>query len=85
LACYLKNGHPFKYSSGIYYHLEGDCENLAKALHDEWLPESGFFGLSLLEHDSTAAALAFEFKYPAMMVTLGTGLGSGPCPLLTKD
>ena len=81
LACYLDNGHPFKYASGIYYRLEADCKNLASTLHEQWLPDCGYFGLALLEHDSTAAALAFEFKQPAMMITLGTGLGSGPCPL----
>jgi hypothetical protein len=80
IACYLDGGHPFKYASGIYYQLEADCDNLAEALNNEWLPECGFQGLTLLEHDSTAAGLAFDFKHPAMMITLGTGLGSGPCP-----
>ncbi|MFQ3229827.1 MAG: hypothetical protein ACI9DO_001192 [Reinekea sp.] len=80
IACYLDGGHPFKYASGIYYPLEADCDNLAEALNNQWLPACGFHGLALLEHDSTAAGLAFDFTHPAMMITLGTGLGSGPCP-----
>ncbi|MBU2864192.1 hypothetical protein KO489_10085 [Reinekea forsetii] len=81
LACYLNQGHPFQYKSGIYYPLEADCDNLTKALNDEWLPSCGLGSLALLEHDSSAAGLAFRFSQPAMMITLGTGLGSGPCPL----
>ncbi|MDX1474052.1 MAG: hypothetical protein R3309_07770 [Reinekea sp.] len=81
IACYLHQGHPFDYHSGIYHRLGDDCQHLATDLHEQWLPDCGLQGLALLEHDSTAAALAFRFKHPAMMVTLGTGLGSAPCPL----
>jgi len=80
LACYMNNGHPHDYHSGIYHRLGEDCEHLQTQLHHHWLPDAGYFGLALLEHDSTAAALAFQFRQPAMMVTLGTGLGSAPCP-----
>lgn len=80
MACYLNQGHPVNYRDGIYHRLYDDCEHLATALDQDWLSQSGFAGLALLEHDSTAAALAFQFKNPAMMVTLGTGLGSAACP-----
>ncbi|MEP4544609.1 MAG: hypothetical protein ABJ000_00415 [Saccharospirillum sp.] len=80
LACYLDHGHPHDYRSGVYHRLIEDCEHLATTLHQQWLPGAGFSGLALLEHDSTAAALAFRFSKPAMMVTLGTGLGVGVCP-----
>ncbi|MEJ2045093.1 MAG: hypothetical protein P8X74_20765 [Reinekea sp.] len=80
LACYLKNGHPFDYHSGIYHRLRDDAPHLALALRDHWLPDCGFTTLALLDHDSTSAAFAFRMKQPAMMVTLGTGLGSAPCP-----
>jgi hypothetical protein len=83
LACYMENGHPFDYRSGIYHRLEEDAPHLADTMHFDWLPSVGFQGLALLEHDSTAAALAFHFKSSAMMVTLGTGLGSAPCPSLS--
>ncbi|WP_320826450.1 hypothetical protein [Reinekea sp.] len=81
LAAYLDRGHPFDYHGGRYSRLRDDCQHLASTLDDQWLPECGFTGLALLEHDSTAAALAFQFSAPAMMITLGTGLGSAPCPL----
>lgn len=80
LACYMENGHPFDYRSGVYHRLVDDCDHLATALHEDWLPQAGFSGLALLEHDSTAAALAFRLPQPAIMVTLGTGLGVGLCP-----
>lgn len=80
LACYLDRGHPHDYHSGVYHRLIDDCDHLATTLHQQWLPSAGFSGLALLEHDSTAAALAFRFSKPAMMVTLGTGLGVGVCP-----
>lgn len=80
IACYLQNGHPFRYFSGIYHRLIDDCQHLATELNNRWLPEAGLGTLLLLEHDSTAAALAFRFREPAMMVTLGTGLGSAACP-----
>ncbi len=80
LACYLVEGHPFEYRSGIYHRLGEDSDHLATDIHETWLPSCDLNGLALLEHDSTAAALAFRFKQPAMMVTLGTGLGSAPCP-----
>lgn len=81
LACYMHNGQPFQYTSGIYYKLQPHGQHLATTLNDQWLPTAGFGKLVLLEHDSTAAALAFKFATPAIMVTLGTGLGSAPCPL----
>jgi hypothetical protein len=80
LACYMDDGIVFKYKSGIYYPLGQTIENLAKTLNDQWLPAAGFQELKTLQHDSTAAAMAFQFTTPAMMVTLGTGLGSAPCP-----
>lgn len=80
VACYLDNGHPCEYKSGIYHRLGANCPHLETALNDSWLPHSGFTQLALLQHDSTAAALAFRFRHKAMMVTLGTGLGSAPCP-----
>lgn len=80
LACYLRDGHPFDYRSGVYHRLVDDCDHLATALHRDWLPAAGFSGLALLAHDSSAAALAFRFREPAMTVTLGTGLGVGVCP-----
>ena len=80
LACYLVDGHPYEYRSGIYHRLSEDSGHLSTDMHEHWLPICGLSGLALLEHDSTAAALAFRFKQPAMMVTLGTGLGSAPCP-----
>jgi len=80
IACYLDHGHPHDYRSGVYHRLIDDCDHLATTLHKHWLPGAGFSGLALLEHDSTAAALAFRFSRPAMMVTLGTGLGVGICP-----
>ncbi len=80
LACYLNKGHPFNYTGGIYHRLGAERSNLTKIMGEEWLPKTGFGDLALLEHDSTAAALAFKFSQPAMMVTLGTGLGSAPCP-----
>jgi hypothetical protein len=80
VACYLNEGHPVDYYSGIYHRLGEDSKHLATDLHEQWLPDTGYQGLALLEHDSTAAALAFQLKKPAMMVTLGTGLGSAPCP-----
>jgi hypothetical protein len=80
LACYLNRGHPYDYHSGVYHRLIEDCDHLATTLNRHWLPAAGFSGLALLEHDSTAAALAFRFSRPAMMVTLGTGLGVGICP-----
>jgi len=82
MAAYLDKGHPFDYHAGSYSRLRDDCDHLASTLDQQWLPACGFTGLALLEHDSTAAALAFQFHYPAMMVTLGTGLGSAPCPLV---
>lgn len=81
LACYLNEGHPFDYRSGVYHRLYEDCEHLATALNDLWLPDAGLGPLALLEHDSSAAALAFRFPHTAIMVTLGTGLGVGLCPL----
>ena len=80
LACYLNHGHPFDYHSGIYHRLRDDAEHLAEALRTDWLPACGLSSLALLEHDSTSAAFAFRFKHPAMLITLGTGLGSAPCP-----
>lgn len=80
LACYLDKGHPYRYFSGIYHRLADDSEHLATDLDQRWLPEADLGPLLLLEHDSTAAALAFRFRDPAMMVTLGTGLGSARCP-----
>ena len=82
MAAYLDRGHPFDYHAGSYSRLHDDCDHLASTLDQQWLPECGFTGLALLEHDSTAAALAFQFPFPAMMVTLGTGLGSAPCPMV---
>ncbi len=81
LACYLDRGHPFDYHSGVYHRLHDDCDHLATELAERWLPEAGLGSLALLEHDSTAAALAFRFPHTAIMVTLGTGLGVGLCPL----
>lgn len=81
IACYLQDGHPFRYNSGIYYNIAANVQHLATAMNEVWLPKVGLGALKLLVHDSTAAALAFRFKYPAMMVTLGTGLGSAPCPI----
>ncbi|MFT7290995.1 MAG: hypothetical protein ACI9D8_001451, partial [Reinekea sp.] len=69
LAAYLDHGHPFDYHAGIYSRLRDDCDHLASTLDQQWLPASGFSGLALLEHDSTAAALAFQFHFPAMMLT----------------
>jgi len=82
MASYLDKGHPFDYYAGSYSRLRDDCDHLASTLDQQWLPACGFTGLALLEHDSTAAALAFQFNFPAMMVTLGTGLGSAPCPIV---
>lgn len=81
IAAYLDQGHPFDYHSGIYHRLRDDCTHLATALNDTWLPQCGLGPLALLEHDSTAAALAFRFSEPAIMITLGTGLGVGICPI----
>lgn len=83
LACYLNEGHPFDYRSGVYHRLYEDCDHLATELNERWLPDAGFDSLALLEHDSTAAALAFRFSHTAIMVTLGTGLGVGLCPVQT--
>ena len=80
LACYMDSGVVFDYKSGIYHRLGACSDNLAITLNDEWLPAVDLGELKALEHDSTAAALAFQFRTPAMMVTLGTGLGSAPCP-----
>ncbi|GGX70695.1 hypothetical protein [Saccharospirillum salsuginis] len=85
LACYLNEGHPFDYRSGVYHRLFEDCDHLATELNEHWLPEAGFDSLALLEHDSTAAALAFRFPHTAIMVTLGTGLGVGLCPVQTES
>ncbi|MDO7645253.1 MAG: hypothetical protein MUQ62_11115 [Reinekea forsetii] len=82
LAAYLDHGHPFDYHAGIYSRLRQDCRHLASTLDRQWLPACGYTGLALLEHDSAAAALAFQFHLPAMMLTLGTGMGSAPCPLV---
>lgn len=82
LAAYLDHGHPFDYHAGSYSRLRQDCAHLASTLDKHWLPACGYTGLALLEHDSTAAASAFQFHFPAMMLTLGTGLGSAPCPLV---
>lgn len=81
IATYLNQGHPFDYRSGIYHRLRDDCPHLATTLNENWLPQCGLGPLALLEHDSTAAALAFRFSEPAIMVTLGTGLGVGICPI----
>lgn len=81
IACYLNNGHPFQYHSGVYYNIAEKVPHLATAINDIWLPHAKLGELKLLVHDSTAAALAFRVKQPAMMVTLGTGLGSAPCPM----
>lgn len=81
IATYLNQGHPFDYRSGIYHRLRDDCPHLATTLNENWLPQCGLGHLALLEHDSTAAALAFRFSEPAIMVTLGTGLGVGICPI----
>lgn len=80
LACYMDEGVVFDYKSGIYHRLGACSNNLAITLNDEWLPAAGLGELKALQHDSTAAALAFQFRNPAMMITLGTGLGSAPCP-----
>lgn len=82
VACYLENGHPFKYASGVYFDIATNEAHFETALKTQWLPEAGLGELKRLVHDSSAAALAFRFKAPAMMVTLGTGLGSAPCPLV---
>lgn len=82
LACYLQDGHPFDYRSGIYHRLSEEGTHLTTDMNDSWLAEAGLGKLLYLEHDSTAAALAFQYRDPAMMVTLGTGLGSAPCPEL---
>ncbi|MHA7879586.1 MAG: hypothetical protein ACX931_07335 [Saccharospirillum sp.] len=81
IAAYLDQGHPFDYRSGIYHRLRDDSPHLATSLDETWLPQCGLGPLALLEHDSTAAALAFRFAEPAIMVTLGTGLGVGLCPI----
>lgn len=81
LACYMESGIAFDYHSGIYNRLGAGQTDLFDLMNLEWLPMSGHGELKLIEHDSTAAALAFQFRTPAMMVTLGTGLGSAPCPL----
>lgn len=80
LACYLQNGHPYDYHSGVYHRLGIDAQHLHTDLNDAWLPATQLGELLLLAHDSTAAAMAFRMPQPAMMVTLGTGLGSAPCP-----
>ncbi|EAR11214.1 hypothetical protein [Reinekea blandensis] len=82
IASYLDHGHPYRYFSSLYHGLTEDSDHLATSLHQEWLPESDLGPLLLLEHDSAAAGLAFRFREPAMMVTLGTGLGSAPCPMI---
>lgn len=81
IACYLNKGHPFDYKSGVYHELGKQQDNLGETINKLWLPSVGLGALRLFEHDSTAAALAFNFQSPAMMITLGTGLGSAPCPI----
>lgn len=81
LACYLNDGHPFDYHSGVYHRLVDDCDHLATELDRHWLPAAGLGRLMALQHDSSAAALAFPSTVPTIMVTLGTGLGVGLCPL----
>lgn len=85
LACYLKDGHPIDYYSGIYHRLGEDSTHLASDLNASWLKQVDLGPLLLIEHDSTSAALAFQFREPAMMVTLGTGLGSAPCPQVIES
>lgn len=85
LACYLEKGHPFDYYSGIYHRLGEDSTHLATDLDESWLPSIDMGQLLMMEHDSTAAALAFRFNHPAMMITLGTGLGSAPCPVKAES
>lgn len=80
LACYLRDGHPFDYHSGVYHRLIDDCDHLATALNRDWLPAAELGPLVQLQHDSSAAAQAFASTVPAIMVTLGTGLGVGLCP-----
>ena len=73
LACYLNRGHPFDYHSGVYHRLVDDCDHLATELDRRWLPAAGLGRLAALEHDSSAAALAFPSPVPTITVTLGTG------------
>ncbi|PTY37795.1 hypothetical protein BGP77_15060 [Saccharospirillum sp. MSK14-1] len=81
LACYMKDGQPYDYRSGVYHRLIDDSPHLAHSLDQQWLPKAGLGRLVSLMHDSSAAALAFPSPVPAIMVTLGTGLGVGLCPL----
>jgi len=85
LACYMKDGQPYDYHSGVYHRLVEDSPHLALSLHQHWLPEAGLGRLVCLMHDSSAAALAFPSPVPAIMVTLGTGLGVGLCPLIAEQ
>ncbi|MFG1495537.1 hypothetical protein ABMA57_02810 [Saccharospirillum sp. HFRX-1] len=85
LACYMKDGQPYDYHSGVYHRLVEDSPHLASSLHQHWLPEAGLGRLVTLLHDSSAAALAFPASVPAIMVTLGTGLGVGLCPLIAEQ
>lgn len=80
LACYMKDGQPYDYHSGVYHRLVDDSPNLASSLDRHWLAEAGLGRLVSLMHDSSAAALAFPSPVPTIMVTLGTGLGVGLCP-----
>lgn len=80
LACYMKDGQPYDYHSGVYHRLIDDSPNLAASLDQHWLPDADLGRLVRLMHDSSAAALAFPSPVAAIMVTLGTGLGVGLCP-----
>lgn len=82
LACYMKDGQPFDYHSGVYHRLVEDSPHLATTLNRDWLPSAGLGPLVSLMHDSSAAALAFPSPVPALTVTLGTGLGVGLCPVV---
>jgi hypothetical protein len=77
LACYLIDGHPAPGDLGCYGALQGLCAHLTTFMHEEIARRLGQAIELTALHDGTAAATAYAGHDRAVVITLGTAIGSG--------
>ncbi len=77
LACYLFDGHPAPHDWGSYGRLQLLCEHLESFTRQSLRARLGTEPPLRLLHDGSAAALAYAGTPNALVLTLGTAIGSG--------
>jgi hypothetical protein len=77
VACYLLDGHPAPGDTGCYGALQGLCAHLATFMRQEIAQRLGQAIELTALHDGTAAATTYAGHDRAVVITLGTAIGSG--------